>query len=53
MAAAASGETSRHIFFEMPLKLVFAYEHAYLVMNGHVCKLPAFQESLEDLMKGL
>ena len=43
------------MFNEMPLKLVFSYEHFYYVKNGYDCKALHLDnsESLDDILKSL
>lgn len=51
-----SNERASFIFNEMPLKLVYSYEHFYYVKNGNKCSLTSpeeAQEYLEQLMATL
>jgi hypothetical protein len=46
-------ERATFIIREMPLKMVFGYEHFYYLKNGFDCKVLSFEQSLEDLMSSL
>jgi len=48
-----SGERATYIIQEMPLKMVFAFEHLYYLQNGYDCKVMSFEQSLEDLLSSL
>jgi hypothetical protein len=48
-----SGERAKVVLEEMPLKVVFAFEHFYFLQNGFSCTVLSFEESLEDLMRDI
>lgn len=48
-----SGERASYILRQMPLKMVFAFEHLYYLKNGYDCKVMSFEQSLEDLVTSL
>ncbi len=48
-----SGEGAVYIFEEMPLKVVYAFEHFYFVKHGYDTRVMQFEQSLEELMLGL
>jgi superoxide dismutase len=56
VVAEVSNERASYIFSEMPLKLVYSYEHFYYVKNGNKCSLVTpeqAQETLEQLIASL
>ena len=53
IVAEISNERATFILREMPLKMVFSFEHFYYMKNGYRCKVLSFEQSLEDLMMNL
>lgn len=48
-----SKERAHYIFNKMPLKVAFCFEHFYYVKNGYKCRVVAYEQSLEDLLKAI
>tara|TARA_R100000963_G_C4637309_1_gene101215 strand:- start:462 stop:632 length:171 start_codon:yes stop_codon:yes gene_type:complete len=48
-----SGVWAKDIFYNMPLKIVFAYEHYYYLKEGVKCRVLSHEESLEELVSNL
>lgn len=48
-----SNERASYIFNKMPLKVAFCFEHFYYAKNGYKCKVVAYEQSLEDLLKAI
>lgn len=56
MAGIVSGESNEratYIIEDMPLRVVYAYEHLYYLKNGYSCKVKSYEHSLEDLMRNV
>jgi len=53
IVAETSHETGTYVLREMPLKMVFAYEHLFYIKNGYGCEVLSFKQSLDDLLKSL
>jgi len=53
IVAGISNERASYIISEMPLKLVYGYEHLYFLQNGYNCSVRSHEHSLEDLMKNI
>tara|TARA_R110002110_G_scaffold207671_1_gene419846 strand:+ start:975 stop:1145 length:171 start_codon:yes stop_codon:yes gene_type:complete len=53
IVAEVANERASYVIHEMPLKLVFAYEHLYFLRNGYNCRVKSYEQSLEDLMTSL
>jgi hypothetical protein len=51
--AEVSNERATFVIHQMPLKIVYAFEHLYYLKNGYSCRVKSFEQSLEDLMKNL
>lgn len=49
MVADVTNERASVIFNEMPLKVVYSYEHFYYVKNGHKCSLSTPEEAKQNL----
>lgn len=47
----ASNERASYVLEEMPLSVAFSFEHYYYVKNGHKCKVVAYEQSLEDILR--
>jgi hypothetical protein len=53
IVAEVSNERASKIIRDMPLRIVYAYEHLYFLKNGYSCRVKSFEQSLEELMKSL
>ena len=48
-----SNERAKYVLEKMPLKVAFSFEHYYYAKNGYKCRVLAYEQSLEDLLKAI
>lgn len=53
LVSEVSGKDCEYIWTQMPLRLVFAFEHMYYLRNGYTCTVMSYEQSLEDLMSNI
>jgi hypothetical protein len=46
-----SNERASYVLEEMPLKVAFSFEHYYYLKNGYKCKVIAYEQGLEDILR--